>query len=120
MISQEEDMAGKFVLRKTPKGKFVFNLKASNSAVILTSESYADRSGAMKGIESVRKNAGKDTNFEVLTAKNGQPYFVLKAANKEVIGKSEIYASTRNVKKGIASVKANAPAAALEDLTVKK
>ncbi len=113
-------MAGKFVLRKTPKGKFVFNLKASNSIIILTSESYADRAGALKGIESVRKNAGKDANFEVRMAKNGQPYFVLKAANKEVIGQSERYASTRNMKKGIASVKANAAAATLEDLTAKK
>ena len=113
-------MAGKFVLRKTPKGKFVFNLKAANSAVILTSESYADRSAALKGIASVRKNAGKDANFEVRTAKNGQPFFVLKAANKEVIGQSERYASTRNMRKGIASVMANAATAEIEDLTGKK
>jgi uncharacterized protein YegP (UPF0339 family) len=113
-------MSGKFVLKKTPKGKFVFNLKAANSAVILTSESYADRGSALKGIESVRRNAGKDANFEVRGAKNGQPFFVLKAANKEVIGQSEMYASPRSVKKGIASVKANAAAATLEDLTVKK
>ena len=113
-------MAGKFALRKTPKGKFVFDLKASNSIVILTSESYETRAAALKGIESVRKNGGNAANFEVRAAKNGQPYFVLKAANKEVIGQSERYASSRNVKRGIASVMANAGAAGIEDLTGKK
>jgi uncharacterized protein YegP (UPF0339 family) len=112
-------MAGKFVLKKTGKGKFVFNLKASNGLVILTSETYANKDSALNGIESVRRNAGKDTNFERRTAKNGQPYFVLKAANKEVIGQSEIYAASASVKKGIASVKANAGRAKLEDLTAK-
>jgi uncharacterized protein YegP (UPF0339 family) len=119
-IPKEEVMPGKFVLKKTAKGKFVFNLKASNSVTILTSEGYADRSSALKGIESVRRNAGKDANFEVRAAKNGQPYFVLKAANKEVIGQSEMYASPRSMKKGIASVKANAAAATVEDLTARK
>lgn len=88
--------------------------------VILTSEGYADKSAALKGIESVRGNAGKDANFEVRTAKNGQSYFVLKAASKEVIGQSEMYTSSRGAKRGTASVQANAADAKLEDLTGKK
>jgi uncharacterized protein YegP (UPF0339 family) len=43
---------------------FVFNLKASNGLTILTSEGYADKSSAVKGVESVRKNAAKDANFD--------------------------------------------------------
>jgi uncharacterized protein YegP (UPF0339 family) len=113
-------MAAKFVLKKTAKGNFVFNLKAPNGLVILTSEAYKDKGSAMNGIESVRKNAGKDSNFERLIAKNGQAYFVLKAVNKEVVGQSEMYSSPSSVKKGIASVMANARTARLEDLTVKK
>ena len=113
-------MAGKFVLKKTGKGKFVFNLQASNGLVILTSESYTDRNGALNGIESVRKNAGKAANFEQRQARNGKPYFVLKAVNKEIIGQSQMYSSTTSMKRGIASVKKNARAAKLEDLTVKK
>jgi uncharacterized protein len=110
-------MAGKFVLKKTSKGNFVFNLKASNGLVMLTSEVYKNKSSALNGVESVRKNAGKDSNFEQRAAKNGQPYFVLKAANKEIIGQSEMYSRAANMKKGIASVKANARTAKLEDLT---
>lgn len=110
-------MAGKFILRKTDKGNFVFHLKASNGQVILTSEPYADKRGAMNGIASARKNAGKDANFERRTAKNGKPYFVLKAANTQVVGQSELYSSKSTMANGIASVRKNAPTAALEDLT---
>lgn len=110
-------MAGKFTLKKTEKGNFVFNLKASNGQVILTSQPYSDKRGAMNGIESARKNGGTDTNFERRTASNGQSYFVLKAANTQIIGQSEMYAAKASMENGIASVMRNAPAAVLHDLS---
>lgn len=112
-------MAAKFVLKQSGKN-FRFTLQAPNGQVILTSESYSNKNSALKGIDSVRRNAGKNGNFEVRTTKSGKPYFVLKAANKEVIGQSQMYSETRNVPKGIASVQANAPAARVEDMTGKK
>lgn len=112
-------MAAKFVVKESGKGKFRFALKAPNGQVILTSETYSSKDSAMNGIKSVRKNAGKDKNFEVRTRKNGQSYFVLKASNAEVIGQSEMYTASRSVPKGIASVKTNAGAARVEDLTGK-
>lgn len=44
-------------------------------------------------------------------------HFNLKAGNGEIIGVSEVYASKSACLKGIDSVKANAPIAALEDQT---
>jgi len=113
-------MAAKFVLWQSGKGKFTFALQAPNGQVILTSERYASKNSALNGIASVRKNAGKDKNFEVRTAKSGKQYFVLKATNAEVIGQSQMYSGARSVPKGMASVKANAAAARTEDLTGKK
>lgn len=113
-------MTGRFVLRSTGKGKFSFNLQAGNRRNILSSESYTSRRAALGGIKSVRVSAVKDGNFERRMGKDGKPYFVLKAGNIKVIGRSEMYASARNMKKGIASVKANAPSAGLEDLAIKK
>ena len=49
--------SAKFELKVTPKGSWMFNLKARNGEVILTSEKYEARKGAANGIESVRKNA---------------------------------------------------------------
>ena len=108
-------MAGKFEIKEGKNGKFRFNLKSSNGQVVLSSESYDSRSGAMSGIESVRKNAGDDSRFERKTAKDGSAFFVLKAGNGEPIGKSEMYASKRSMENGIVSVGKNAADAAVVD-----
>jgi uncharacterized protein YegP (UPF0339 family) len=108
-------MAGKFEIKAGKTGKFRFNLKASNGQVILSSEAYDSRSAAVKGITSVKKNAGNDKRFERKTAKDGSAYFVMKAANGEAIGKSEMYKSARSMENGIASVGRNAPEAETVD-----
>lgn len=113
-------MAAKFVLKKTGNGRFVFNLTAPNGLVVLTSEIYNNKNAALKGIDSVRRNADNGANFERRVGKNEKPYFVLKAANQAIIGHSQMYASPSSVAKGIASVMANAAGAKVEDLTIKK
>jgi len=108
-------MPAKFEIKAGRTGKFRFNLKASNGQVVLTSEAYETRAAAAKGIESVRKNSQNDTRFERKTAKDGSPYFVLKAANGEPIGKSEMYKTKSSMENGIASVTKNAPGAPVAD-----
>ncbi len=108
-------MAGKFEIKAGKTGKFRFNLKASNGQIILTSEAYESRSAATKGITSVKKNAANDKRFERKTAKDGSAYFVMKAANGEPIGKSEMYTTVRSMENGIASVGRNAPDAETVD-----
>ncbi|MGW9686732.1 YegP family protein [Flagellimonas sp. 2504JD1-5] len=106
---------GKFEIKSTSSGKTMFNLKAGNGQVILTSQSYASMDGCKNGIESVRTNSQDDGRFERKTAKDGSPFFTLNAANGQVIGKSEMYTSTSAMENGIASVKKNAPDADVED-----
>ncbi len=110
-------MAGKFELKQLKNEQYLFNLKASNGQIILTSEQYKSKSGAVNGIESVRKNAANEARFEVMTSKNGEPYFVLKAGNGEIIGRSETYSSDSACKGGIQSVMKNAPDAELVELS---
>ncbi len=102
---------GKFVITKRSNGEFQFNLKAGNGQVILTSEGYTTLAACKNGIESVKKNAADDARFERKEAKNGAPFFNLKAGNGQVIGKSEMYSSTAACENGIESVKKNAPEA---------
>ena len=109
-------MAAKFEMKKTQSGKFMFNLKAPNGQVILTSEMYESLAATRNGIQSVKKNSQKKANFERKKGKNGQPFFVLKATNKEVIGRSEMYASVSSVAKGIASIMRNAGKARIVQL----
>lgn len=110
-------MAGKFEIKKAKDGEFYFHLKAGNGEIILASEMYKAKTSAENGIESVKKNATHDERYERKETKNGQHMFNLKAANHEIIGTSESYKSTESRDHGIESVKANAPDAAVEDLT---
>jgi hypothetical protein len=111
-------MPGKFVLALAKNGEFRFNLKAANSQTILTSETYRAKKSALNGIESVRTNGVMEERFERRIAKDGRPYFVLKASNGQEIGRSQMYASNATMENGIASVKKNSADAALVDLTV--
>ena len=99
---------GKFVITKRANGEFQFNLKATNGQVILTSEGYTTLAACKNGIESVKKNSQEDARFERKEAKDGSPFFNLKATNGQVIGKSEMYSSKSACENGIESVKKNA------------
>jgi len=110
-------MAGKFELKKSDHGNFMFNLKAGNGQTILTSESYSSKQAAQNGIASVIKNAGDATRIERKQSRRGQPFFVLKGANGRVIGCSEMYSVPAAMENGIASVRKNAVTARVIDQT---
>jgi hypothetical protein len=110
-------MAGSYELSKNDKGQFRFVLKAGNDQVILTSEQYESKASAQNGIASVQKNSTDDARYERKTASDGRPYFNLKAANGQVIGTSQMYASAQTCDAGIASVKTNGPSKTVKDLT---
>ena len=105
---------GKFVIQENDKGQFHFSLKAANGQVILSSQEYSSKAACENGIESVRTNSSDDSKFERKEAKDGSPYFVLKAANAQVIGNSQMYSSEDAMENGIASVKENAAGASVE------
>lgn len=100
-------MAGYYELKQATDGQYHFTLKAGNHEVILSSERYKTRASAEKGIESCRENSGNDARYDRKTAKNGQPFFNLKAGNGQVIGTSEMYSSEAARENGIQSVKTN-------------
>lgn len=108
---------GKFEIKTRKNGEFQFNLKATNGQVILTSEGYKTKASCLNGVESVKKNCQDEKRFEIKEASNGKPYFNLMATNGQIIGSSQMYASTVNMKNGIASVMKNAPDAPIVDLT---
>ena len=102
-------MAGKFEFKSSASGKYMFNLKASNGQVILTSKHFDEREGATSAAEAVRSQLS-DGNFERRDATDGSFYFVLSADGRE-LGRSQMYASARTRDAGIASVQSHAPGA---------
>lgn len=108
-------MPASFDLKQTSDQQFMFNLRAANSEIILTSERYRSKDGARTGIESVRQNAPLGSRYERLTS-GTQYYFVLKAGNGERIGTSERYTTAAGRDNGITSVKTNAPTAPVREI----
>lgn len=106
---------GKFVISKRKNGEFQFMLKAGNGQTVLASEGYAAKSSCENGIESVKKNAPDDSNYERKESAGGRFHFNLKAANGQIIGTSEMYESAAGMENGIESVKKNAPDATVEE-----
>ena len=111
---------GWYELKLAKDGQFMFNLKAANSQVILTSELYRSRAAAENGIASVQKNGVDATNFEVKTTASDQPYFILKAKNHQEIGRSQYYSSLAAAQNGIESVVNNAATTTIKDKTVEE
>lgn len=106
-------MAGKFML-KSSGDQSMFNLHASSGQIVLTSERYVSRSGAMNGIESVKKNAADDGHDEL---SGGGTRFNLKAGNGQVIGTSQTYASEATARAGMQAVKRAATDTTVDDQT---
>ena len=92
-----------FDLFEGKDGDYYFNLAATNHEVVLSSEGYTSRTGALSGILSVLNNAGETANYQLSEAINGQFYFVLKAQNGQTIGMSELYSTKGNATQGIAT-----------------
>src|ERR1044072_927929 len=96
--------AGKFQIIIGKNGQCYFRLFASNNEIILSSEGYASNLDCMVGIDSVKENSVDNKRYEKITASNNQHYFVLKAGNGEVIGKSQMYNASHSRDEGILSV----------------
>ncbi|WP_027387368.1 YegP family protein [Chryseobacterium gregarium] len=111
---------GKFIITQRSNYEYQFSLKAGNGEIILTSEGYIQKASCQKGIESVKNNAQNDYRYDRRTAVNGKEYFLLKARNGEIIGKSQLYSSKAAMESGIHSVQSNAPLAEIIDETLKK
>lgn len=88
--------------------KFYFNLTAKNGLVIFSSQGYKSKDGCENGIASVKKNSGNKKHYERKDSKDEHFYFVLKAANSKVIGKSQMYTTNESSENGIDSIKLNA------------
>lgn len=110
---------GKFEIKKSKDGRFVFNLYASNNVIVATSQVYSSSTSAMNGIKSVIANA-EAAPIEDQTLKNvttvsfpkweiyldkGEQYrFRLCASNGSCVCHSQGYTSKANCKKGIESI----------------
>lgn len=106
-----------FELDKTSDGQFRFALKASEKETLLASETYRSRDSAENGIASVRSNCASAARYEKKVAANGKFFFNLKAANGQVIGTSQLYATSEARDASITAAMAGGPSETVRDNT---
>ena len=110
---------GKFDLKKSKDGRFVFNLLAANRVIVATSQVYSSSTAAMNGIHSVIANAAKAPvedqtlknytpvgypKWEIYLDKGNQYRFRLNASNGSCICHSQGYTTKASCKNGIESI----------------
>ena len=95
---------GNFIIKRGTTGEYYFNLLDDNSQILLTSQIHSSKSFCFKSIDLVRNSFSYD-NYESRQTTDNMHYFVLKAANGKIIGKSEMYPSKAAMENGIESVK---------------
>jgi uncharacterized protein YegP (UPF0339 family) len=100
-VDGEATSAGKLSFWKAGDG-FHFNLKSGNGAILLTSEAYTSRTGAINGALSVLDNGVDPAQFEVNQTTTGWNLH-LKAANHETIAFSQVYSTKSNATRAITS-----------------
>ena len=116
---QKNAKSGKFEIKKSKDGRYVFNLYASNNVIVATSQVYSSSSSAMNGIKSVIANAPTAPiedqtlksfeplsfpKWEIYRDKGDQYRFRLSASNGSCVCHSQGYTSKANCKKGIESI----------------
>lgn len=105
LLSEEADeatSAGKLSLWQSTDSQWRFNVKSGNGAVLLTSEGYTTRMGAINGALSVLENGVDPAQYVLVPATHG---FVvhLKAGNLETIATTQVYATKSSATRGVTS-----------------
>jgi uncharacterized protein len=99
--SSEVGLRGRFDLFTGADGQTYFNLESGNGEVLLSSEGYTSRAGALNGLLSVLDNGGIASRYAVTSGVDGQYYVVLKAGNGQVVGTSEAYPIYSHAARGV-------------------
>lgn len=79
-----------------------FNLKSGNGAILLTSEAYSSRTGAINGALAVLENGVDPVQYAVNPTATGFN-LKLKAGNNETIAFSQVYSTKSNATRAITS-----------------
>lgn len=98
----ESSAPGSFDMWQADDGQWHFHLAAGNGNILLASEAYTDRVGAINGILSMRSNGATDAQYELVPAAHGF-LLHLTAGNGQTIGFTEVYATKSSATRAIGS-----------------
>jgi hypothetical protein len=94
---------GKVDLWKSTDGQFRFHVVSGNGRILLTSEAYTTRTGALNGVLSTLDNGVDPAQYQVNKTDSGKYNLHLRAANYETIGFTQAYSTKSNATRAIGS-----------------
>jgi uncharacterized protein YegP (UPF0339 family)/DNA-binding phage protein len=110
------DAKAVYSIKRGSDGLYHFTLSAPNGQTMLTSERYTSKAAVLNGIEAVRRNARDESRFVRRRSTTDAPYFVLKAANGEILGMSEFYVTESAMERGLRLAQISAEEAVIQGL----
>lgn len=107
-----------FTIFKSEKdGQYYFRLKAKNGRIILASEGYTAKHNCEQTAALLRQIVYNPSLEIKLWNNDNEWWFRIVGGNFEIVGTSETYTTKAGAKRGISSVRKNAPIAEIVDLT---
>lgn len=95
-------MAACFEILCESDGRFRVSLHDEQGACLLRSDPLPTRAAALGALEAVRQHGALDARYGRLSARDGSPYFTLKAGNGQVLAQSPRFRGARARDEGIA------------------
>ncbi|KQR68397.1 YegP family protein [Pedobacter sp. Leaf176] len=103
------------IFKSAINGQYYYRLYSGNNKIVLNGEGYPYKQSCKDGVQSVKVNCIYDFRYEK-SDKVDNYRFNLKAANGEIIGRSEGYTTAYARNQGIELIKSLAPTATIQDL----
>jgi uncharacterized protein YegP (UPF0339 family) len=94
---------GKVDLWKSTDGQFRFHVVSGNGRILLSSEAYTSRTGALAGVLSVLDNGVDPAMYALNQTASGKWNLRLLAGNHEIIAFTQAYATKSSAKRAITS-----------------
>lgn len=96
-------LPGKVDLWKSSDGQFRFHVESGNGRILMTSEGYTSRTGALNGVLSVLDNGVDPAMYTINQTASGRHNLHLRAANHETIATTQVYSTKASAKRAITS-----------------
>lgn len=94
----------RFEVRPVADGEYRFDVYGKDGVAVLSSETYASEAAAYNGALSVQQAGRARASYVVRETAAGERYFVLRAANGEIVGTSRLYATQEDAEAAVAQL----------------
>jgi uncharacterized protein YegP (UPF0339 family) len=84
-------MPARFTTHRTRRGHYYFVLESSRNDILLTSDPFVFRVSCLNAIDAVRTVSPDPSHYSEGQATNGEYFFVLRGADREILARSEFF-----------------------------